>query len=94
MSDRVTALTSTSVLVMLGATTSLHAQDANSDVAANKDLAAVIALQALPCGQVVSANKQGEDDYAVACQDGNRYRVVVTPEGRVVVEKLESVDGK
>ena len=51
-----------------------------------KDLTAVIALQGLPCGQVVSANKQGNDNYVVSCQDGNRYRVVVNADGRVVVK--------
>ena len=94
MSKYAGALSFTSVLVTLCAWTSLDAQEASSDVAINKDLAAVLALQALPCGQVVSASKQGEDDYVVACQDVNRYRVVVNPEGKVVVEKLESVNGK
>jgi hypothetical protein len=50
-------------------------------------MTAVIALQGLPCGQVVSASQQGEDDYLAACQDGNRYRVYVNAEGRVMVEK-------
>jgi hypothetical protein len=54
-----------------------------------RDLTAVIALQGLPCGQVVSAIQQGEDDYVASCQDGNRYRVFVNAEGRVVVEKLD-----
>jgi len=39
-----------------------------------EDLTAVIALQGLPCGQVVGATKQGESDYIASCQDGNRYR--------------------
>jgi hypothetical protein len=49
----------------------------------------VTALQGLPCGQVVSATQQGADDYVASCQDGNRYRVFVNAEGRVVVEKLD-----
>ena len=48
---------------------------------------AVIALQGQPCGQVVTATKQGDNDYAVACKDGSRYRVFVNAEGRVVVQK-------
>ena len=57
------------------------------DAAVLKDLTAVIALQALPCGQVVSAVRQGENDYIASCQDGNRYRVFVNSEGRVVALK-------
>jgi hypothetical protein len=52
-----------------------------------KDLTAVIALQGLPCGQVVAATKQGETDYIASCQDGNRYRVFTNKEGRVLVQK-------
>jgi hypothetical protein len=60
---------------------------AADDPAVLKDLTAVIALQGQPCGQVVTATKQGDYDYAVACKDGSRYRVFVNPEGRVVVQK-------
>ncbi len=59
---------------------------AADDAAVLKDLTAVIALQALPCGQVVSVVRQGENDYIASCQDGNRYRVFVNSEGRVVVQ--------
>ena len=52
-----------------------------------KDLTAVIALQGLPCGQVVGATRQGESDYIASCQDGNRYRVFTNKEGRVLVQK-------
>jgi len=69
--------------------TPLAAENVASDVTVAKDLTAVIALQGLPCGQVVSATQQGEDDYVASCQDGNRYRVFVNAEGRVVVEKLD-----
>ena len=58
-----------------------------SDVSVTKDLTAVIALQGMPCGEVVSATKQGENDYIAACKDGNRYRVFQNAEGRVIVEK-------
>jgi len=60
---------------------------AADDVSILKDLTAVIALQALPCGQVVRVVRQGENDYIASCQDGNRYRVSVNSEGRVVALK-------
>ena len=69
--------------------TSLAVEDAASDVAVTQDLTSVIALQGLPCGRVLSATQQGEDDYTAACEDGNRYRVFVNADGRVVVEKLD-----
>jgi hypothetical protein len=49
-------------------------------------LTSVIALNALPCGQVVSAARQG-NDYIASCKDGNRYLVSVNSQGRVVVDK-------
>ena len=61
---------------------------AADDPAVLKDLTAVIALQGQPCGQVVTATKQADNDYVVACKDGSRYRVFVNAEGRVVVQKL------
>ena len=54
-----------------------------------KDLTAVIALQGLPCGQVVAVTVQAEDDYAVLCKDDNKYRVYLNAAGRVVVENLK-----
>jgi len=60
---------------------------AQESAAVLKDLTAVIALQGLPCGQVVGASKQGENDYLASCQDGNRYRVFTNAEGRVIVQK-------
>jgi hypothetical protein len=60
---------------------------AQESVAVLKDLTAVIALQGLPCGQVVGATKQAENDYVASCQDGNRYRVFTNAQGRVVVQK-------
>jgi hypothetical protein len=60
---------------------------AADDAAVRKDLTSVIALQGLPCGQVVQVVRQGENDYIASCQDGNRYHVFVNPQGRVVVQK-------
>jgi hypothetical protein len=65
----------------------LSAQDTGTDVSSAKDLTAVIALQGLPCGQVTKVTTRGENDYLATCQDGNRYRVFVNADGRVVVEK-------
>lgn len=52
-----------------------------------KDLTAVIALQGQPCGNVVSHEKLGENDYLARCASGDVYRVYVNAEGRVVVVK-------
>jgi hypothetical protein len=60
---------------------------AADDPAVLKDLTAVIALQGQPCGQVVTATKQGDNDYIAACKDGSRYRVFVNADGRFVVQK-------
>ncbi len=70
-------------MTMLFAGPSLAADDPS----VLKDLTAVIALQGLPCGQVVGVARQGENDYIASCQDGHRYHVFVNPQGRVVVEK-------
>ena len=60
---------------------------AEDDEALKKDLTAVIALQGLPCGQVVAVTELAKDDYAATCKDSNKYRVYMNAEGRVVVEK-------
>ena len=61
----------------------LRSQD---DEALKKDLTAVIALHGLPCGQVVDVKVVADSDYAATCKDGNRYRVYLNADGRVVVE--------
>ena len=62
----------------------IHAAD---DATQRKDLTAVIALQGLPCGEEVSYVAKGENDFIASCKDGNRYRVYVSPQGRVMVQK-------
>jgi len=57
------------------------------DEALKKDLTAVIALQGLPCGEVVAVTVQAENDYAVTCKDANKYRVYLNDAGRVVIDK-------
>ena len=60
---------------------------AAEDAALLKDMTSVIALLGLPCGQVVSVIKQGDNDHIATCKDGNRYRVFLNAEGRVVATK-------
>jgi hypothetical protein len=63
------------------------AQDKQDKEALKKDLTAVIALQGLPCGEVVDVTVLADNDYAASCKDGNKYHVYLNAEGRVVVEK-------
>ena len=60
---------------------------AADDDALKKDLTAVIALQGLPCGEVVAVTVQAENDFAVTCKDANKYRVYLNDTGRVVIDK-------
>lgn len=60
---------------------------AADEAALAKDMTSVIALLGLPCGQVVSVKRQGDNDHIASCQDGNRYRVFLNAEGRVVAQK-------
>ena len=83
MSRRTKVGTSIVSMATLFAAPSLAADDP----AVLKDLTAVIALQGQPCGQVLTATKQADNDYIAACKDGSRYRVFVNAEGRVVVQK-------
>ena len=68
---------------MLGAMPSAAADD----VELLKDLTSVIALLGLPCGKVVSAKPLKDNDHVATCEDGNRYRVFINAEGRVVAQK-------
>lgn len=52
-----------------------------------KDLTAVIMLLDLPCTQVVSATRLSDNDHIALCRNGNRYRVFINAEGRVVAQK-------
>ena len=54
----------------------------------SNDLKATIALQGMPCDQIVEAKRNGDSDYTASCKDGNRYHVFVNSQGRVVVQKL------
>jgi hypothetical protein len=71
---------------LLAALSSLPARAAE-DAALLKDLASVIALLGLPCGQVVSAKRLKDDDHVATCKDGRRYRVFINAQGKVVAQK-------
>jgi hypothetical protein len=77
----VLALMAMSALASVGA----HAAE---DPSFSKDLTATIALHGLPCDKVVSAQRNGDNNYTATCHDGNRYQVYVDPNGRVIVKKL------
>lgn len=53
-----------------------------------QDLQATIVLNGQPCDQVVDVKRNADSDYIATCKDGNRYRVFVNPQGRVIVQKL------
>lgn len=89
MSIRAVTVALAGVMIAGFAGTALAAEGSPGDVPVAKDLTAVIALQGLPCGKVVSVTQQGADDYVAACEDGNRYRVYVNADGRVIVEKVD-----
>lgn len=60
---------------------------AAEDVTLLKDLTSVLMLLGMPCGQVVSAKRQADNDHIASCKNGNRYRVFVNAEGRAVAQK-------
>lgn len=55
-------------------------------VSTAQDLTAVIALQGRPCGEVVSYEKLGDNEFVARCSTGDVYRVYVDAKGRVRVE--------
>ncbi len=60
---------------------------AAEDIALLKDLTSALSILGLSCGPVVSATRQAENDHIATCQNGNRYRIFVNPQGRVVAQK-------
>jgi hypothetical protein len=83
MSQRIYVLAVTATTIFYGAPL-LGAEDASF----SNDLKATIALQGMPCDQVVDVKRNGDSDYIASCKDGNRYHVFVNAQGRVVVQKL------
>ena len=41
----------------------------------------MIALQGLPCGEVVAVKEQAQNDYVASCKDSNVYHVYLNVEG-------------
>jgi len=76
-----------SVLIFSLAALCAGSSPAAEDPALLKDLTSVITLLGLPCGQVVSAKRQADNDHIATCKNGTRYRVFVNTEGRVVAQK-------
>jgi len=87
---RVNTCTDTWICAALWAVLVATPTAAADDAALLKDLTSVIALLGLPCGQVVSATPLKDDDHIATCRDGNRYRVFINAEGRVVAQRLKS----
>jgi hypothetical protein len=83
MSPRISTFALVIMAAGFGGTQALAADDA----AMVQDLKATIALQGLPCDEIVNAKRNADSDYLATCKDGHRYHVFVNPQGRVVVEK-------
>jgi hypothetical protein len=77
----------TSALIFLFAALFTGPSPAAEDATLLKDLTSVIMLLGLPCGRVVSARRQADNDHIATCKSGHRYRVFVNAEGRVVAQK-------
>jgi len=82
--NKLNAVLARSLLVAAFFATPSFAAD---DEALKKDMMAVISLQGMACGEVVAVKVLAENNHAVTCKDGNKYRVYVNASGRVVVEK-------
>jgi hypothetical protein len=52
-----------------------------------KDMTAVIMLLGMPCDEVISVRQQADKDHIATCKNGNRFRVFINKEGRVVADK-------
>jgi hypothetical protein len=74
-------------LVAVAVFAGLGAGPAGAAETISKDLTSTLALLGVPCGQVVSSQRLGENDYLATCKDKNTYRVYVNKQGRVVAEK-------
>ena len=75
------------VLIILLAVLVAVPSPAADDATLLKDLTAVIMLLGMPCGQLVSAKRQADNDHIASCENGNHYRVYVNAEGRVVAQQ-------
>lgn len=62
---------------------------AQDDAQVRKDLTTVLALKGKPCGEIVALQRLGESDYLVTCQDGQRYRIFIGADDRVIIEERD-----
>lgn len=74
-------------LIAIAAMAVLGAGTAAAAETISKDLTATLALLGVPCDQVVSSQRLGDNDYLATCKNKNAYRVYVNKQGRVVAEK-------
>ena len=74
------------LIILLAALVAVPSPAAD-DATLLKDLTAVIMLLGMPCGQLVSAKRQADNDHIASCENGNHYRVYVNAEGRVVAQQ-------
>jgi len=82
-------LRSTPIPVLLAALLLASAASLGADdTSLGKDLKATLALHGMTCDQIIEARRNADSDYTAACKDGNRYHIFVSPDGRVVVQKL------
>jgi hypothetical protein len=82
MNARTTLLAASAITLLCGSPV-FAADDAFS-----KDLKATIALNGQSCDQIVESKRNGDSDYTATCKDGNKYRVYVNAQGRVIVQKM------
>lgn len=61
--------------------------DADHDAFMRRQLFAIVSLAGHECGRVVHHEVRGTRDRIVTCEDQTTYRVHVTPEGRVEVDR-------
>ncbi len=74
-------------LFLLGALLAAPSHAAPGD-ALEKDLTTTLKVLGLPCGQVVTATREADNEHVATCKDGTRYRIYVNSAGRVVAQKL------
>ncbi len=63
------------------------ATDTDHERSMNRHLFAIVNLSGHDCASVLSYERHGPSDSFVTCEDQTVYRIHVTPEGRVAVDK-------
>jgi len=73
-------------LVLTLAALPVSARAQPDDATVRKDLLTVLALKGKPCREIITLQRQGENDYLVTCKDGSKYRIYIDAQDRVLVE--------